>query len=162
DQNLTCSVTTVTLSGSASGGNGSAGYTYAWTPAGSVSDATSATTTTSTPGTYTLTVTDLANGCTGTDTAVVTQDVAHPVSNAGPDTRITCSDVVASLVGSASGGDGSQGYATTWSPAAGVADPSALHTTTTVAATYTLLVRDIATGCRSADTMVVQDDTSAP
>ena len=82
---LTCSETEVTLEGSASGSDGRDGYTYAWEPASEVSDPASPTPTTSTDGTFTLTVTDVFTGCTGTDTVEVTRDEQPPIAEAGPD-----------------------------------------------------------------------------
>ncbi|MEZ4918035.1 MAG: hypothetical protein R2792_02925 [Saprospiraceae bacterium] len=57
------------------------------------------------PGTYTVVVTNPANGCTSTDSVVVTEDVAVPMAAiANPDT-ITC--VVNNVVLDASGSTGS-------------------------------------------------------
>lgn len=75
DQMLTCDETTATLGGPAT--STGAGISYAWT-GGPVADATAAQTTTTTSGTYTLTVTDAAGGCT------VNEDVIIDISNDRP------------------------------------------------------------------------------
>ena len=68
---ITCGNTTVVLSGSSSTANA----TFAWVASGGgniVSDANTATPTVNAAGTYTLTVTDPANGCTATNVVLVT------------------------------------------------------------------------------------------
>ena len=75
DKTIDCSNPSVTLDGAASGGNGSLGYTYSWEPAADVSDPSIAQPSTELPGAYTLTVTDLANGCTASDEVVIDEDV---------------------------------------------------------------------------------------
>lgn len=67
DQVLTCNVSSVTLTGSSS----TVGVTYAWS--NGLGNASS--TTTSSIGTYVLTVTNPANGCTATDSVQVTNGV---------------------------------------------------------------------------------------
>ncbi len=162
DRQITCTVTTVLLSGSASGGDGSQGYAYAWSPAAAVSDASSATPTTSIPGTYTLTVTAIATGCTHADDVIVTRDPAVPIASAGPDQDYTCRTQFAQLEGSASGGDGSLGYSYRWEPAATVSDPNIARPTTTTPGTYTLTVTAIADGCTAQDVVVIHDLRAAP
>ncbi|MBK8347304.1 MAG: hypothetical protein IPL08_06635 [Saprospiraceae bacterium] len=55
-----------------------------------VSGGTTATPTVNAAGTYTLTVTQTATGCTATDAAVVTLDNTVPNANAGSDKTLTC------------------------------------------------------------------------
>jgi hypothetical protein len=74
DAQILCGNSTVVLSGSSS----TAGATLAWLASNGgniVSGALTATPTVDAAGTYTLTVTDPANGCTATDVAVVTTQV---------------------------------------------------------------------------------------
>ena len=80
---------------------------------------------------YTLTVTDRANGCTDTDTVTVIDDTEPPTADAGPDTEVTCDEPEATLEGSASGGNDSQGYTYEWRPSADVSDPNSPTSTTT-------------------------------
>jgi len=77
DQMLTCDETTASLGGTAT--STGAGISYAWT-GGPVADATAAQTTTTVSGTYTLTVTDAAGGCT------VNEDVDIDISDDRPNT----------------------------------------------------------------------------
>ncbi|HRI59659.1 MAG TPA: hypothetical protein PK228_08045, partial [Saprospiraceae bacterium] len=55
-------------------------------------------------GTYNVTITNNANGCTATATATVNQDNALPTANAGADKTITCLQTSVTLNGSGSAG----------------------------------------------------------
>jgi hypothetical protein len=77
DKELTCSITQLILSGSSS----TSGTTYNWVASSGgniVSGATTLTPTVNTAGTYTLTVTTTATGCTATDIALVTLNNTSP------------------------------------------------------------------------------------
>ena len=79
DKVLTCSVTSVQLSGSSS----TPGATFLWTTLDGhiVSGANTATPTVDAPGTYHLVVTNPANGCFDGDDAAVTSNVTPPALN---------------------------------------------------------------------------------
>ncbi|TAG15630.1 MAG: hypothetical protein EAZ32_01290, partial [Cytophagia bacterium] len=68
---LTCTVTSINISAAST----TAGVTYAWTGPGITSGANTASPTVNQPGSYVVTVTNPANGCTETATATVTQDI---------------------------------------------------------------------------------------
>ncbi len=72
---LSCTVTTISLDGS--GSSTGANYTYSWTTSGGsvVSGATTISPAAGLPGNYTVTVTDITNGCTSTDNVTVTGDI---------------------------------------------------------------------------------------
>jgi hypothetical protein len=106
-------------------------------------------------GTYTLTVTDLANGCMAADTVFVTPAIGVPLADAGSDLQQSCGNPVVTLIGRASGGDGSLGYTFRWEPAANVADPDAATTTSSTPGIYTLTVTDVATGCLGVDAVAI-------
>ena len=65
---------------------------YAWTTLDGTIDsgAATATPTISAAGTYSLTITDADNGCTATDTVVITEDVLAPTAEAGATAELTC------------------------------------------------------------------------
>ena len=79
DKVLTCSITSVQLSGSST----TTGATFLWTTLDGhiVSGANTATPTVDAAGTYHLVVTNPANGCFDSDDAVVTSDVTPPSLN---------------------------------------------------------------------------------
>src|SRR5206468_3606658 len=101
DQLIDCATSVVTLQGFVTSGDASQGRTIAWTPAAGVSDPTILTPTTTVAGTYTLTVTDIASGCTSSDTVTVTTDMRAPLVDAGPGSTLTCAQPTAPLAGSA-------------------------------------------------------------
>src|SRR5207245_8291910 len=78
---LTCTTTQVSLSGSST----TAGATFSWATSDGhiVSGATTASPTVDQAGTYTLTVTDPATGCSNSASVVVTQDLTKPNADAG-------------------------------------------------------------------------------
>src|SRR5207247_2579229 len=94
-----CTISSVTLSGSST----TAGATFAWSTSNGniVSGANTASPTVSKAGTYLLTVTG-PNGCTATDSAVVTADATLPVANAGADKLLNCTISSVTLSGSSS------------------------------------------------------------
>lgn len=104
---LTCTSPSTTLSASVSGGKGP--YTYAWTPGG----ATSQTLVVTSAGTYFVKVTG-ANGCSATDTVVVTDDRAAPSVEAGGPFEISCAAPTVVLEAIVSGG--AAPYAYLWTP----------------------------------------------
>lgn len=74
DQETDCDLSEVTLGGS----NTTPGMQYQWT-GGPVSNASIPNPTASEPGTYTLTVTNPATGCSATDAAVISQTITSPI-----------------------------------------------------------------------------------
>ena len=148
DQELSCTQTSVTLNASVSGGV--TPYSYAWSPGGQ----TTQDITVSAPGTYTLTVTG-ANGCSSSDTVVVTEDVAAPSVNAGQDQELTCSQPSVTLTASASGG--SAPYSYTWSPGG----QTTQSITVGAPATYTVVVTGT-NGCSSSDSVTVTEESGRP
>ena len=97
---ITCSTTSVQLMGSST----VSGVTYSWTdPNGEVIEGQNPTV--SGVGTYTLTVTNPANGCSQTTTAVVTEDIAAPDASAAAHdvtarvAAVTASDAAGEVAG---------------------------------------------------------------
>ncbi|MGZ3888531.1 MAG: hypothetical protein ACXVBP_13950, partial [Flavisolibacter sp.] len=141
DKVLTCTTTSVTLDGSST----TAGATFAWAGPGGFTS-TSATPSVTVAGTYTLTVTNPANGCTATDLALVTLNNTPPNANAGPDKVITCTTTSVTLNGSST----TAGATFAWAGPGGFTSTSATPTVT-VAGTYTLTVTNPANGCTATD-----------
>ncbi|MGZ3898389.1 MAG: hypothetical protein ACXVML_16740, partial [Flavisolibacter sp.] len=144
DKVITCTTTSVTLNGSST----TAGATFAWAGPGGFTS-TSATPTVTVAGTYTLTVTNPANGCTATDVALVTVDNTPPNVNAGPDLQIACQSGSGMLNGSST----TPGATFAWTGPGGFTSTSATPTVT-LAGTYTLTVTG-PNGCTASDAAVV-------
>jgi gliding motility-associated-like protein len=128
--------------------------TYSWTEVPSGNNVGNAATTTVNPvtgvNTYVLTVTN--NGCTDTDTVLVTS-LPQPLADAGPDQSILQGNTT--TIGGTPAGPTGATFA--WGPSTGLGDPStgnpvAGPMTTT---TYVLVVTDSA-GCTASDTMVLE------
>ena len=127
---------------------GTPGYTYSWTPSGG----TAATATGLTAGSYTATVTD-ANGCTATQSFVITEPTALDLSN-NSQTNVLCNG---GSTGSATviptGGTGTYTYS--WAPSGGTAATA----TGLAAGTYVVTVTDANT-CESTQAFTITE--SAP
>jgi gliding motility-associated-like protein len=91
---LTCSTTSVTLTGTSGG-------TYVWTGPGIVSGGATANPVVNLTGTYIVTVT-AANGCTATANTTVNQNTVTPNVTMPATQTITCASPTVSLIGSAS------------------------------------------------------------
>ncbi|MEW5797314.1 MAG: hypothetical protein AB1772_13295, partial [Candidatus Zixiibacteriota bacterium] len=160
DKVLTCSVTQVTLDGSST----TPGAIYSWVASGGgniVSGASTATPTVDAAGTYTLTVTNPANGCTISDVALVTQNIAKPNVSAGLDKVLTCTVTQVDLSGSSS----TPGATFSWAATAGgniVSGGSTATPLVNAAGTYILTVTDPANGCTAVDTALVTQNIAAP
>ena len=160
DKVLTCAVTSIALSGSSS----TAGATFAWVASNGghiVSGANTATPTVDMAGTYTLTVTDPANGCTATDVALVTLNNTPPNANAGADKVLTCTITSIALSGSSS----TAGATFAWVASNGghiVSGANTATPTVDMAGTYTLTVTNPANGCTATDVALVTLNNTPP
>ncbi len=153
-QTLTCAITSVVLNGSSS----TSGTTFSWAGPGIVSGGSTATPTVNAAGTYTLTVTDPANGCTNTSTVVVSQNITPPNANAGTPQTITCSATTVTLFGSSSTG----GATFSWAGPGIVSGGTTATPTVNAAGTYTLTVTNPANGCTATSTVIVTANNTPP
>ena len=138
--NLSC--TTTSVERTATGGG-----TYLW----SNGLGTSATVNITSAGTYTVTVTDLANGCSSTATTVVTIDTTVPTPSINGSSNLTCT--ITSVERTATGGG-----TYLWSNGLG----TSATVNITSAGTYTVTVTDLANGCSSTATTVVIINNTPP
>ncbi|MBK6966705.1 MAG: choice-of-anchor L domain-containing protein [Bacteroidales bacterium] len=143
---LTCSVTSINLT--ATGGG-----SYSWSDGTNIVG-TTATLNVTAPGTYTVTVT-LANGCSDTESIVITQDIAVPTAGITPPTAtiLTCS--VTSINLTATGG-GSY----SWSDGTNIVGTTATLNVT-APGTYTVTVT-LANGCSDTESITITQDIAAP
>ncbi|MFN8238349.1 MAG: hypothetical protein U0T77_09275 [Chitinophagales bacterium] len=152
DQTLTCSTPNFVIGSPAVGGN-----TYSWSPAAGLSNPAIAQPTASQPNNYTLTVTKTSNGCTKTDAVLISQNNTPPVANAGIDRTLTCTATSFTLGTAAVAGN-----TYSWSPAAGLDNPSIAQPVASLPNTYVLTVTNTANSCVSTDTVVISRDTTSP
>ena len=111
---------------------------------------------------YSLTVTDLSNGCLSDATMQVDQDVAYPTANAAVDDFLSCTTLSVSLDASGSSSGSSMAYS--W-----IYESEELSTTQSLApisvgdaGAYTFVVHDQSNDCRDSVTVNVQIDTLHP
>jgi hypothetical protein len=149
---LTCTNTSFII-----GTPGNSSNTYSWSPAIGLDDATLAQPTVSAPNTYTLTVTNIANGCKTIDQVVISKNITPPVANAGIDKTLTCADT-SLLIGSPA----VAGNTYSWNPALDLSNPLAAQPFTTVPGTYTLTVTSNANGCTSTDEVIIAQNIAPP
>ncbi|MEO6759124.1 MAG: hypothetical protein ABIO24_06695, partial [Saprospiraceae bacterium] len=148
---LNCTISSLTLNGAST----TPGVTAGWTGPNGFTSA-SFMPSVSVPGTYTLTVSNPANGCTAQATAVIQQNITAPGATATGGI-LTCASPNFTLTGGATAA--TVNYS--WSGPNGftslVQNPVA-----TDAGTYTLTVTDPANGCTSTATAILMADQNAP
>jgi hypothetical protein len=138
---LTCTNNSVTFTAGATTPN----LSYSWSGPGGPIAAANAITVAST-GTYTLTATDPANGCTATASSVVTQNTTAPgglTTTADPATaQITCTHPTVLLTGNST----TAGVTYSWA-GPGIVSVMGATATVNVGGTYTVTVTDPTNGC---------------
>jgi len=158
DQKITCNIPQVYITANASGGSGS--YQYQWTPQASiVSGDTSATPLVNQTGTYTVTVTDVANGCTGMASADVQADVSVPAVALTAFDTLTCKDTVATVQAQIPANSAIQ-WTTTDGAILGSDTLNQLFVTQP--GTYQAVVTNLATGCTATAHVDVVADRTYP
>lgn len=121
-----------------------------------MSGAASANPIVNTAGQYTLTVTNLVNGCTASDLSDVFQNIVVPNANAGIDPTINC--ISQPFI---NGSSSTANTSFSWS------GPGAFTSNTStsvvgIAGNYTLTVTDTINFCTSTDIVLVYDSTALP
>ncbi|HOS48933.1 MAG TPA: S8 family serine peptidase, partial [Bacteroidia bacterium] len=154
DQTITCSNSTVTLSGSSS----TSGVNYSWSGPGILSGNNTATATANATGSYTLTVSNPANGCSSTDNVFVSINTSAPSVDAGADQTLTCANTTVTLSGSSL----TSGVDYSWSGPGIVSGNNSATATADATGSYTLTVTNPVNGCSSSDEVSVGSNYSAP
>ncbi|HMG16497.1 MAG TPA: choice-of-anchor L domain-containing protein, partial [Saprospiraceae bacterium] len=158
---LTCDVTQLSLDGSSST-NGSKFITSWTTSGGNIINSGPYNADINKPGTYTLTVIDTTNGCQDFYTVTVTQDIVKPLAQAGNKVTLTCKDVQLKLDGN--GTSIGAKYTYDWSSPTGfiVTGKTSLSPTINAPGWYYILVENSLTGCKSTDSVLVDQDITKP
>lgn len=113
-------------------------------------------------GTYTLEITNIANGCSSTSFTSVSDNIAAPTVEAGQGLQFACGDTQATLDGT--GSDEGANFTYLWSTDNGVIENGDTTLTPTISAPgiYTLTVENTENGCTSTDQVEITQDTDAP
>jgi len=158
---INCTTPSIMLDGT---GSSTGDFTYLWTTNGGdiATDETSLMPTVTTAGEYILTVTDTINGCTASDTTMITQDANLPIANAGPDRTLTCDVLSVQLDGSNSSAGVEFKYSWTTNLGNIIGDPNSIAPFVDAGGIYTLQVLDTINNCTATSSMTVLMDTIAP
>ena len=123
--------------------------------AGFVSSTQSSTVSVSKAGTYTLSVTDLKNGCVGNNSIVIQANVTKPLAIVGTIAPITCSQTSVTLPGSSP----STPISVLWTASNGGIVPAGSETsftpTVSIEGVYTMTVTNTNNGCKDDTTVTV-------
>ncbi len=159
---LNCSVTSLSLDGTAS--SSGPGITYQWTTTNGhiIGGADTPTPSIDASGTYLLVVTNTANGCTASDTVEIFEDGNLPNVSVASPAPITCTQQVVTLDGSASSVGPAFTYQWVTSDGHIVAGQNSPVAQVDAPGTYQLFVTNTETNCKNAATVFVADLTEPP
>jgi len=155
---LNCEVTEQVLAGT-----GAPGLDYEWTTDnGNIVGLTSGSEIMiDEPGTYIMTITDIANGCSTPYQIIVEEDVEDPMVEAGPTSLLNCTETVVALLG-----EGSEGpnFTYEWTTSDGVlsGDIDELEAFATAGGTYTLTIFNTDNRCIASDDVTINVDEDVP
>jgi len=153
---LTCANAEVLLSATVS--DGSSPFSYVWTDKTGKVLGTCSELRVEAPGSYTVTVTG-SNGCSGSDTVTVTQNITAPSVQATSDGELTCAHGEVTLSVAVSGGTAP--FMTVWRDAQGNRLGASDALTVVAPGTYTVTVTG-ANGCSGSDSVIVREDKAVP
>jgi gliding motility-associated-like protein len=154
---ITCDVTEVTLNGSGTNGTN---LTYQWLNPNGVDIGNTTSVQVSTVGTYTLVVTNGANGCTDAATTLVSPDANLPEADAGPNATLTCAVTEVSLSGTGSTNSGNMTME--WFAPNGAPILGSNTINVNQAGIYTLIITDNANNCTAESLVEVLLDNQPP
>ncbi len=161
---LTCTTPTLTLQGQ----NGSlpGNFTYQWTAANGgnlVSGLTSLLPTVNAAGQYTLTATNLANGCTGQSTVTVVAQAGTPTAVIATPGPLTCANPVQTL--NTAGSSVGANFEYVWTVTNGgniTSGANSPNPAANTAGTYNLLITNTANGCSATTSVMLSGNTTLP
>jgi len=160
DKTVTCTQNTGALT---LGTAGNSNFNYNWTPNTFLNSNTLAQPTANVPvtTTYTLTVTNPANGCTSSDDVTITVNNTPPVANAGTGGTITCVQSAPIVLGIS----GTSGLQYNWTPSTGLAATNVSNPTVSGiqnTTTFVLTVTDPTNSCTDTAQVNVYVNNTAP
>lgn len=160
-EDLTCEIASIVLDGTPS--SSGSGFSFLWEAQdGGLIDAdeTTLTPTISSTGTYVLTVTNDANGCTATTSISIDENIEEPDISVDDTYTLTCEDN--SLTISVSTSIANPAFE--WSDEQGnvIAGETNSSLEVTGSGDYTVVVTNLDNGCNSSETINVAEDANVP
>ncbi len=155
---LDCNNQLVILDGASSTGIGVLSFEWFDPSNQSISIVETAEATTS--GTYTLIISDDANGCTAQTTVNVEENVDFPLAVAASNGVIDCLNPLVSLDGNASSGTGTISYQ--WLDELGNIISEDSNTEVNASGTYQLIVFDLSNSCSDTTSIVIDENPDSP
>lgn len=149
---LNCNTASLSLSALAT-----ANVIYTWAGPGIVSGGNTANPLINLPGTYSLTVTDNANGCSSQATVAISQDNTMPTASIAPTTTITCATQTLTLSGSSSANE-----IYSWSGPGIISGGNTPNATINQGGNYVYSVTNTLTGCSNSNSIVVAQNLTSP
>lgn len=135
-------------------------FDYAWTGPCIVSGENTGAPVVNCGGTYILTITNTTTGCSAQDSVVVMDNTAPPLTDAGVDTVLNCTNPVIRLDGS--GSVGGPGINYQWTGPGFLDGENTRRPQINQEGTYILDIINTTTGCTNSDTVEVRVDTIQP
>lgn len=132
--------------------------TYTWSGPGIVSGSNTSTINVNMGGVYTLTLTNLLNGCTSIITNSVTNDNAPVTPTATASDTITCNTTTITMNANAGAGT----YTYNWSGPGIIGTNTLSSATSSLGGTYNVTVTNTTNGCVGVTALTVNSSTTAP
>ncbi|HHM21820.1 MAG TPA: gliding motility-associated C-terminal domain-containing protein, partial [Bacteroidetes bacterium] len=129
-------------------------YTFNWEGPGTIGNPDTPTPTVDKPGIYSVTITDITNGCESDTSIVVLQNIGPPTALAQTIGQLDCDDLTATVSGEGSSA-GHVIYRWTTTSNGHIATPNALTSLVDAPGNYTLMVTDLDNGCTAEATTTV-------
>ncbi|MEZ4982043.1 MAG: HYR domain-containing protein [Saprospiraceae bacterium] len=162
DLEIGCGQSSIMLDGTGSDSGPDINYNWTSSNGNILSGGNTATPTVDMPGTYTLEVTNTANGCSATSSVDVTLNNSAVMANAGPDLVITCNNSIVTLDGSSSSSGPDIEYSWMTNDGNIVSGTNLVSIDINAGGTYVLTVIDNLNNCEDQDTVLVTENTVIP
>jgi gliding motility-associated-like protein len=157
DQIITCDISTVTLD--ASNSETGEDLFYRWFNANNVVVGDGQMIEVDNPGTYTLVLSNIMNGCSSTDEVVVAPDENIPMAEVANDGILTCNNTEVSVFSTL---PVNANYLYEWQNENGEAISNELSFVTEISGVYTLIITDQSNGCSNSSSILVDDNFNTP
>jgi len=154
----TTTLTCINLSDTIFANTNVSNASYSWTGSGIVSGNNSSSPIINTPGSYTVTITDPATGCSKTSTVTVTQNISTPNLSTGSSLTLTCT----TTNGTINANSTTPGATYSWAGPGIVSGGATSTATVNSTGTYTVIITNPQNGCTTTGTVIVNNNLTPP